>query len=467
MRMALTELQLMQCSPVLTLLRFLALYLLAPYVQAQLVYVPYAASTATIANPERGFFNQAGCNSTLSQGTLANYRASGNTLVRCYFDLGAYVSTPIAQSQLNLIQTQMDNLRAAGMKVVIRFTYNYSSSNVDAALPQMLSHMDQLAPYLQKNKDVIAIIEGGFIGSYGEGDNSANYGQTDRLSAQNWADRKTIAAKQLQIVPAERMVAVHMPLEKMTFDGNTAITAGEAFNGSAKARHSHSNDCFLSTPNDWGTYTNISTEYPYMQADTVYTAMGGETCKLNAPRTDCPNALSELAMFHWSYLNIGYNADVLKSWRIQACFTQIQQNLGYRFVLENGSYSMNGKPGGAFAVNFRVQNQGWAATFNARDVELVFRNTSNGTLYRSRLNTDPRHWLAGKVVNVSQTITLPADMIKGKYSLLLNLPDPMPSLRNRPEYAIQLANINAWEARTGFNHLNHTVMIEDGADSSP
>ena len=32
-------------------------------------------------------------------------------------------------------------------------------------------------------------------------------------------------------------------------------------------------------------------------------------------------------------------------------------------------------------------------------------------------------------------------------------------VRNRPEYAIQLANNNVWEANTGFNNLNHTVSV--------
>jgi hypothetical protein len=50
-------------------------------------------------------------------------------------------------------------------------------------------------------------------------------------------------------------------------------------------------------------------------------------------------------------------------------------------------------------------------------------------------------------------------MPKGNYAVLLNLPDPMASLRDRPEYSIQLANTNAWEASTGYNSLNHTVSV--------
>ena len=56
-------------------------------------------------------------------------------------------------------------------------------------------------------------------------------------------------------------------------------------------------------------------------------------------------------------------------------------------------------------------------------------------------------------------IILPADMPRGNYSVLLNLSDPMPSLSGRPEYSIQLANTNAWEASTGFNNLNHTFSV--------
>jgi hypothetical protein len=341
----------------------------------------------------------------------------------------------------------------------VRFTYNYTSSNVDAALPQLLSHMDQLAPYLERNKDVIAAFEQGFVGAWGENSDSMHYGSAPNLSAQNWTDRKTIVTKQLATTPQERMIMIRTPLMKTTFDGSTPITAAEAYNGSAKSRHGHHNDCFLASSTDFGTYTNVSTDYPYLEADTASTPMGGETCRLNAPRTDCPTALQELARFHWSFLHLYYNTDVLNAWRNQGCFTQVQQKLGYRFTLTNGTYSNSAQPGGAFAANFTVRNDGWASPFNARDVELVFRNTATGALYRARLNADPRRWKAGQTVTVSENVVLPADMVKGNYSVMLNLPDPMSSLRGRPEYAIQLANNNMWESNTGFNNLNHTVSI--------
>ncbi|MBC7499600.1 MAG: DUF4832 domain-containing protein, partial [Herminiimonas sp.] len=194
--------------------------------------------------------------------------------------------------------------------------------------------------------------------------------------------------------------------------------------------------------------------------DTSYVPMGGETCVYTAPRSDCPVAVGEMTKFHWSYLNIGYNTTVLNAWKNQGCFTDVQKKLGYRFALQNGSFSPSAKPSGAFAVKFTVQNQGYAAPFNTRDVEVVLRNTSSGAVYRVKLATDPRLWLPGQSVIVDQTVTLPAGMASGNYALLLNLPDPEATLRTRPEYAIQLANNNVWEASTGFNNLNHTVSIQ-------
>jgi Domain of unknown function (DUF4832) len=55
---------------------------------------------------------------------------------------------------------------------------------------------------------------------------------------------------------------------------------------------------------------------------------------------------------------------------------------------------------------------------------------------------------------------LPDDISPGRYEMFLNLPDPAPSLRERPEYSIRLANKNVWDAKTGFNSLNHSIAVK-------
>lgn len=66
--------------------------------------------------------------------------------------------------------------------------------------------------------------------------------------------------------------------------------------------------------------------------------MGGETCAINPPRSNCATALSEMKRFHWSYLNIDYNQDVINGFVREGCFVTIQNGLGYRFELTNGTY---------------------------------------------------------------------------------------------------------------------------------
>jgi hypothetical protein len=54
---------------------------------------------------------------------------------------------------------------------------------------------------------------------------------------------------------------------------------------------------------------------------------------------------------------------------------------------------------------------------------------------------------------------LPPDLLPGNYALFLFLPDAAVGLSKRPEYAIQLANDQVWEASTGYNNLQDTVQI--------
>jgi hypothetical protein len=76
---------------------------------------------------------------------------------------------------------------------------------------------------------------------------------------------------------------------------------------------------------------------------------------------------------------------------------------------------------------------------------------------------------------VNAQLSLPADIPLGDYELLLNLPDPAPSLYTNTAYSIRLANSNAvsstitmpvWEATTGYHHLGATLTIDTTATNA-
>lgn len=420
----------------------------------------YTASTENFANPERGFYHHTGdCDKAdFSQSTLESYRTTqGISLVMCVFYLAEYKNGPIAQSALDQLQQQISTVRAAGLKMVLRFAYTTSTTGDDTTKDRVLAHLDQLAPYLSAGQDVIAVVQAGLIGAWGEWYYTQNFGNAGTITSTDWANRKAVTDKLLGVVPASRMIQLRTPKFKRTLYSTSPVQPGDAYNGSALSRIGHHNDCFLASADDFGTYENTSVEYPYLQADTTYVAMGGETCGTNPPRSECPTATTELAQFHWSFLNTDYEPNVLSSWNTGGCLATVTKNLGYRFRLESGTYPGTAVPGGSLPVSFTVHNDGYATPFNPRNLELVLRNTSTGSTYKLPMTSDPRRWTAGASTTVSQTLTVPTNVPAGSYALLLNLPDPL--LSTRPEYSIRLANQGTWDAATGMNSLLHTLTV--------
>jgi hypothetical protein len=420
----------------------------------------YSVNPSPIPNPERGFYAMYDCvNSILSAAELKTYRDNEQiTVFICNSYLTTFRNSPISQAALDTLQTNMNTVRSAGMKIGLRFSYTQNEIGDDATPSRVLSHLDQLAPFFAKNKDVIYVIQAGFIGTWGEWGYTQNWGNWDNITAQDWANRKILLDKILSVVP-DRMIQVRTPEIKMKAYGSTALSSSEAFSGTARARVGQHNDCFLANSTDAGTYINTAVEYPWLQAESKYLPVGGETCAVNTSRASCTTALSELSKFHWSYLNLYFNSAVIDGFKSGGCFNEIKSRLGYKFVLKSGSFSSTARVGGQVQFNMTLENQGFAAPFNPRKVELILRNTSSNAVYRIALNEDPRLWIAGSTINVSQALNLPANLPAGSYALLLNLPDPETSLYGRPEYSIQLANLNTWEPSTGFNKLGQTLVV--------
>src|SRR6185503_20934424 len=72
---------------------------------------------------------------------------------------------------LDGLDSNFSDIRDAGVKAIIRFAYNegpYPDSEPDASKAMILRHIEQLTPLLQKNADIIAWLEAGFIGAWGE-----------------------------------------------------------------------------------------------------------------------------------------------------------------------------------------------------------------------------------------------------------------------------------------------------------
>jgi hypothetical protein len=205
-----------------------------------------------------------------------------------------------------------------------------------------------------------------------------------------------------------------------------------------------------------GTFADVMADRAYLAAENLYLPQGGETCATSTYST-WSNANQDMAAMHWSFLNQDYHPDVLASWG--ANIDIAKRKLGYRLGLVAGTFSGLAKIGGQFTAAFSIRNDGYAAPFNPRGLNLILRNTSMGTVYIAKLPDDPRRFTPGATTTVSHTFCLSSDFVAGTYAYFLSLPDPVPALAERPEYAIRLANSSLWDSTTGWNSLNCGLIV--------
>jgi hypothetical protein len=429
--------------------------------------VTYSPDDSNFPNPERGFYIHTEAHSAdytvLQSSTLQSYREDGITLVLRIFYLEDFVSSDISGQYLENIRLDFQACRQAGIKLVIRFAYTRRSVAPygDAAPEQALSHIRQLTPVLRENSDVIAILQAGFIGAWGEWYYTDHFTQgLGNITEANWQDRKALVQALLEALPANRVVQVRTPGYKRRVTGSQdALTAAEAFGTSPAARVAHHNDCFVASPNDMGTYINIAEEKNYLEQETRYLPIGGETCAVYPPYSECPNALAEMERFHWSYLNIGYHSQVLQGFETGGCMNDMVLRLGHRFRLAKSRLQLTGMPGGSFDVNIALLNEGWANVYNPRTAEVVLRNIESHREYFFTIANDVRKWPQGDSIKIQTQIGLPEDMEEGSYAIYLNLPDSDPRLYGKPEYAIRMASVDVWEADLGYNNLKQNISI--------
>ncbi|MEO8168080.1 MAG: DUF4832 domain-containing protein, partial [bacterium] len=383
----------------------------------QLSFLP---SSDIFNNPERGFYRLE--ETGMVQGKITPYEKldllrlqhirKNHTLVFRYFGLKEWRTADLPDSILQNIRNDFSAIRSAGLKCIPRFTYSANIGEPDASMNIILRHLHQLKPILQENKDVIAVMQAGFIGAWGEWHSSTS-------GNESLQHMRTILDAILDALPSDRMVQLRMPRDKqqifgLSFDPTAALTPQKAYGKTPVARVGHHNDCFLADKSDMGTYwrdnkVDTALAKAYLQLDNRFVPMGGETCQ-QSEFTTCANALQELARMRWSFLNADYNTDVLNSFESGGCLDEIKRKLGYRFSLVNAEFTSRVSVSGSFHFAMAITNSGWAAPFNRREAELLLRNTSNGKVFRIKLPADPRYWLSGDTASISMSAGIPASM---------------------------------------------------------
>lgn len=426
----------------------------------------YLESDEDFINPERGFYKSCSYyfksddDVRLTAGAVGRIRNEGISLIHAGCLLSEFIDKDISSAYLDKLESNMELLRAGGVKAILRFTYTSDTDDKpwDAAWEVTQRHIEQLSPFLHEYADVIYVLQAGFVGVWGEWYYTDNYIYRPQ-NKEDYEPRRRVLQALLKALPAKRMINLRTPVFAMNlFDKNVGdtLTASTAYSGIDYARIGGHNDCFLADERDMGTFFNDD-QREFWQRNSRYTAMGGETCK---PSTfaACANTLLQLENYHWSYLNMDYHQEVINDWVTNNCIEIIKRRLGYRLSLTSGRFSESAQTGHEYSIELTIQNTGWAAPMNPRKVEIVFVSQNSDKEYKFEVDANPQYWFADTESNIHATLKLPSAMEFGSYDIYLNLPDPEPTLSHNPAFSIRLANPHSWNESKGYN-LIHTANV--------
>ena len=448
--------------------------------------INYISSSAIIANPERGWYDDyyshtGGKNLSLNYRPLSTAELLENrendkiTLILRLFYLHEFLDqTAVSANYLSRMQADFDSIRAAGAKCIVRFAYS-ASQNADiwdATPDKVLSHIESLSNVLAGNSEIIAGIQAGFIGAWGEWYYTKNFAGAGYVpDTTDQENRRAVVESLLDILPENIDVQCRTPaIMRNINQADDPITKEEAFNGSNKSRVGHHNDCFVANLSDYGTYVNLEEDIAYLHETTKYTITGGETCDASNKYSNCENSVSRLKELHWTYLNRDYNRAVYSKWEEQDCYNEINISFGYRIRLVSATIPDSANADSSLNLSFEFYNDGYAAPTQYKPVQIVLTHTLTGyqtILDYTGTNDDIRYWLPGNIQS-DGSVTIPDSLAGGNYSLAIVFPDQSPKLAYNPAYSIQLANVGIWDSEKGFNELNHIISVgEGGVGTSP
>ena len=373
---------------------------------------------------------------------------------------------PLSDRALSIIKRIFAHFSKHKKQMIVRFVYDLEGKGVlnepkDIAV--ILNHMSQLSTLLTRFTDSIYILQGLFIGSWGEM-HSSRY-----LSERNM----TRLARQLYECSGEKTyIALRCPsFWRMIFQTYQPLDSDTAFTGIQKARFSLYNDGIMASEADFGTYGSISAldsktygdkwvrddELEFQYKLNKYVPNGGEVineCHYN----DVVPAMETLKKMRVSYLHSEYDEKVLDKWKNslsgadgaiwkkKSAYEYIEAHIGYRFTLEDVNVSLAGDKSHDLKVTIKIRNLGFAPCYHKFDVKIIVRTASYAKVYEYPIDTDTSRWMPNEKVELTSILST-EELDQNNYVLGLSVYD------SRLEKVIRLADTYSIPDHTGVYRL--------------
>lgn len=364
----------------------------------------FSESAAPLSNPDRGTYLIYGFTITDQN---VNYSAlvadkfkndRSNTLAMIQINLRNYNDGEISEAGLEHIAKLFDALRSVTDKrLLVRFLYDWDGNNLDTepkSFDIILTHIRQLESILQDNLDQIFVIQGLFLGNWGEM-NDSRYLNRDYY--------KLLTDALVSVTDDSTFLAVRMPAQWRAITDLADITTDSLYSHPYAWRFSLYNDGIMGNEGDYGTYGtrsraeagdfthwNRTEELAFQNLLCSYVPNGGEVIIDNV-FNDFENALPTLRQMHITYINEDYDRKVLKKWEQTVIsdgsvydgmdgYSYVKNHLGYRLLIDSADIIYHVEDD---FMTFRVdmQNTGFAPLYGSKEGRLILHHAENSAYY--------------------------------------------------------------------------------------
>ena len=489
--------------------------------------ISYQESLEETLNPYRGFYKSVQISYTKgNDNSSKNFTSYKDKLVHLRIDLSDFAAHPGIndghESDVNIdsqttnmqaaLKTTLQNLRNNNTTAVVRIAYDnhYSGYTKDTWVkddkgndvlmkrsvwePQIktvLQHQQAVGEIFAQFPDVIASVECGVFGPWGEMHSS-------QIMSDN--NLKLVIDKWLEVLPESMTVTVRQPEHYCKWSGVPVASIQENVTapGTLEYRVGVFNDGYLGSYDDRGTFRNRTKEVAWLENQAKHTLYGGEIVLWESdpkhPSEELNNAVymeKEGFKTHTSYLNIGWNDNVIQDMRDTTFkgtdplysgagvseFTYVQNHLGYRYVVRNVKLTKETTKYENFALEADIENVGFANLIMEKKAYLIIKGTDSATsayekaydlssldasLKESSENADPRDWDSAATTVLKANVDIPDDFPSGAYQVYIKL---VTDTENHPEYCelpIRFSNEDAkiYDSELRANFLGTFNIVE-------
>ena len=438
--------------------------------------VAYASTTediSVIKNPDRGFFKTIKVELQKQDENFEEFEEKIDeikdndkdvSLISLQLNLKNFVKEyEITTKKIEEINKYFSIIRENGYKTIFRVVYNSEGNQKpEPEIDIILKQIEQLKDVYVSNKDIIFVVEAGFLGENGEWVNGRYDGSV--------AERNKVISKMLEVIPQEIQINFRKPNFITDYlESKNTVNEQNAYSSEIIARVGLYNTGYLSSETDNNTYQRIdrTESLKWQNFQTKYTIFGGIVKNWKSTYNDLENAINDMKNRHCTYLDKDEEQNVKEKWKNtlyigseelynrQNGYIYIQNHLGYRLLLTNAE--IKGTEAGKSAnISINLENIGFGNIIKEKKTSIIYKNSKN--TYKVETNIDIRKQLKDNNYILKINEYIPEDMENGEYDVYLSIGEPYEILENNSNYYIKLANKNLWSEETKGNYLGKVTI---------